>query len=82
MRGPFTHPYDEDALRAPPRHLQCKSYDRCLNEAVKQGWPTWQCGECDGYEEISSDEKMRDMFGLLALFGEVKCPAGKKRRFA
>ena len=29
-----------------PRNLNCLYYDTCLDQAVRKGWPHWQCSEC------------------------------------
>lgn len=46
------------------RNLDCMSYDRCLNHAAVQGWPSFSCtrcphrsGELSQVEPLLKDEK-------------------------
>jgi hypothetical protein len=75
--GPFVH---ESLVSVPERHLYCCHYDHCLSTALMVGWPSWCCGKCTNYIEISAEQQVSDMYGLLRLLGEIHHPSGARKR--
>lgn len=77
MRGPsrFSHPSLEKsnpvAVIIPARKVYCISYDVCLVQAVRNGWRSWECNGCDGYQSQSFEQNKSDMEGLLRLWHET-----------
>ena len=43
------------------RNLFCPRYDKCLNEAVKKGWPGFSCIQCESFHAAptAQDKKQR-----------------------
>jgi hypothetical protein len=42
------------------RNLYCAHYDRCLDQAVKQGWEGWSCLNCPLFRVEGQKPDVRD----------------------
>jgi hypothetical protein len=60
---PTISPFEKEITR---RRLDCRVYDRCLNDAAEQDWPGFTCDGCGAYQGIARRElATRDLSGLL-----------------
>ena len=75
-KGPFEY---SNAVARPERQLCCRSYDACLDEAVRQRWRSWCCVGCGSFVEIDAERKRAEMFSLLELQVEVKNPSRRRK---
>lgn len=67
-------------MEEPERNIYCKGYDHCLNWAVDQGWPSWQCAGCTEFIVQDAEKIREDIPGLLKIFGEVFIPSPHRKR--
>ncbi len=56
---PLTGPFGLERAVEEHRNLYCAHYDRCLNEAVRAGWPGWSCTHCTLFADRSRDPQAR-----------------------
>jgi len=61
----------ESAEAAPLRRFDCTHYDACLDEAVRQGWPSWTCDGCEAYLAAPVERLAHDVAGLLQIWSEA-----------
>jgi hypothetical protein len=78
-RGPYRAvAFDEETGDNPPvRRLYCVEYDRCLNHAIANDWPSWDCVGCSEKGRISHAELRSDLDGISDLFWAIEHPTGK-----
>jgi hypothetical protein len=48
------------------KKLDCSYYNECLDTAIAGKWKGFGCGECKAYIALDVEQKVQDMYGLLA----------------
>jgi hypothetical protein len=48
------------------KKLDCAYYNECLDTAIAGKWKGFGCGECKAYMALDVEQKVQDMYGLLA----------------
>lgn len=69
----------QEALRALEdgidlRKLHCAKYSECLNRTVDLRWKGFKCIECAVEENISAEQEVSDMVGLMQVMTEAFKP--------
>jgi hypothetical protein len=64
------------------KNLDCAFYNECLDTAVDGKWKGFGCNECTAYQALDMEQKMQDMYGLLAarMAGDNVVQMGKANR--
>ncbi len=56
---PLTGPFGLERSVEEHRNLYCFNYDRCLSQAVKEGWLGWSCTHCGYFMDRTKDPQAR-----------------------
>ena len=83
---PFTIVKDDETGRFEGaeaiKKLDCAFYNECLDTAIAGKWKGFGCTECTAYVALDCEQKMQDLYGLLAarMAGENVVTMGKAGR--
>jgi hypothetical protein len=66
------HRIEDPELAASARHLDCQTYNTCLDLAARKDWRGFHCGGCGAYQAPTPLQRRRDMLGALRLLAETQ----------
>jgi hypothetical protein len=62
------------------RRVMCQSYGRCLDLAIRQGWPGFSCERCSDFEPEDAETILGQIENVMALLQMILRPGGTKFR--
>jgi len=60
----------KESNKTDQKNVYCPHYSRCLDEAAKEYWHSWDCSGC-AYKSTVQPLKIDQGAGGLSLYGEV-----------
>jgi hypothetical protein len=69
-----------NGMAEPPRRVYCVHYDQCLDHALLNNWPSFQCDRCGVTEDISALQQQSDLHGIANIFESLMTPGEVRRK--